>query len=108
MKRLIVHPIVWEQLCGILKAPKGFLKFPMEFPSTQLPYVIKDGCVFEEGEFAHTISICHPWGSTNVNSQNMVKVQSGMLNVSGTWSLICNDSMIIITIIIIVCLVLNV
>ena len=30
MKRLVVHPVVREHLCGILKVPKGFPKFPME------------------------------------------------------------------------------
>jgi hypothetical protein len=32
MKELIVHPIVQEHLCGNLKVPIGFPKFPMEFP----------------------------------------------------------------------------
>jgi hypothetical protein len=32
MKGLIVHPVVWEHLCGILKVSKGFPKLPMKFP----------------------------------------------------------------------------
>ena len=32
VKGLIVHPMVWEHLCGILKVSIGFPKFPMEFP----------------------------------------------------------------------------
>jgi hypothetical protein len=31
MKGLIDHPTVWENLCGTLKVPIGFPKFPMEF-----------------------------------------------------------------------------
>ena len=31
MKGLIVHPIVWEHLCGILKVSRGFPKFLMEY-----------------------------------------------------------------------------
>ena len=36
MKGLIVHPIVWEHWCGILKVPTWFPKFPMEFPGLEL------------------------------------------------------------------------
>ena len=31
MKGLVVHLIVWDHLCGILKVPMGFPKFSMEF-----------------------------------------------------------------------------
>ena len=34
VKGLIVHMVTWEHLCEILKVPRGFLVFPMEFPST--------------------------------------------------------------------------
>ena len=37
MKGLIVHPAIWEHLCGILKVPKGFPKFPMEFLAFTTP-----------------------------------------------------------------------
>jgi hypothetical protein len=32
MKGLIVHPVVWEHLCAILKVPIRFIAFPMEYP----------------------------------------------------------------------------
>ena len=31
MKGLLVHPVEWEHLCGISKAPKGLKKFPIWF-----------------------------------------------------------------------------
>ena len=36
MKRLIIHPIVHEHLCVILKVPIGFPKFAMESPRLML------------------------------------------------------------------------
>ena len=35
MMGLIVHLVVWEHLCGIVKVPGRFPKFPMEFPGGQ-------------------------------------------------------------------------
>ena len=41
MKGLIVHPIIWDQFCGLLKIPIGFTKFPMEFPTWELKEPLK-------------------------------------------------------------------
>ena len=45
LKGLIVHSVVLEHSCGILKVPRGFPKVPMKFPGglTMFHYVLNQG-----------------------------------------------------------------
>ena len=55
MKASIVHPVVWEHLCGILKVPK----FPMGFPGgTQKSHPPALSCLALP---AHFFSLPNPW-----------------------------------------------
>ena len=55
MKGLIVHPVVWEHLCGILEVLE-IPKFPMEFPGGIISYANP----FYEG-LSLKIFIQDPW-----------------------------------------------
>ena len=76
MEGLIVHLIVWEHLCGILRVPIGFPKPPMEFPRG----------VHNASVTQHTLYIAQTMWCANYVSRILCRVEILRLHIFN-----CND-----------------
>ena len=76
MEGLIVHLIVWEHLCGILRVPIGFPKPPMEFPRG----------VHNASVTQHTLYIAQTMWCANYVSRILCRVDILRLHIFN-----CND-----------------